>query len=65
MTAPPRWDGKSIRALDVRAKYGINILVVKSGSGKTLSVVPSPDYVIRKGDILVVIGTGEDIRRLQ
>ncbi len=65
INAPPQWDGKSIRALDVRARWGINILVVKSSDGKTLSVVPSPDYVVHRGDILVVIGANDDIRRLE
>lgn len=65
MNVPQRWDGHSIRELDVRARHGINILVVKSGDGRTLSVVPSPDYVIRRGDILVVIGSNEDIRKLK
>ena len=65
MNVPPRWDGHSIRELDVRARHGINILVVKSGDGRTLSVVPSPDYVIRRGDVLVVIGSNEDIRKLK
>lgn len=65
MNVPQKWDGHSIRELDVRARYGINILVVKSGDGRTLSVVPSPDYVIRRGDVLVVIGTNEDIRKLK
>lgn len=64
INAPPRWDGKSIRALDMRARYGLNILVVKAGDGRTLSVVPSPDYVVHKGDVLVVIGANEDIHRL-
>lgn len=29
MNVPQKWDGHSIRELDVRARYGINILVVK------------------------------------
>ncbi len=65
ITAPLKWSGQSIRKLDVRARYGLNILVVKSGEGRTLSVVPSPDYVVHKGDVLVVIGSNEDIRRLK
>ncbi len=65
MSVPRSWDGKSIRQLDVRARLGINILVVKGGDGRTLSVVPSPDYVVRMGDILVVIGANQDIGRLE
>ena len=64
VNAPPKWDGQSIRALDIRARYGLTILVVKRGDGHALSVAPSPGYVIKKGDILVVLGANEDIRKI-
>ena len=62
--APSRWCGKSIRQIDVRAKYGINILAVKNQDGSAINVSPEPDYIIRRGDVLVVIGANDDIRQL-
>ena len=62
--APSRWCGKSIRQIDVRAKYGINILAVKNQDGSAINVSPEPDYIIRRGDVLVVIGANDDIREL-
>lgn len=64
ITAPARWEGQSIRSLDVRAKYGLNILVIKRADGRAINVAPSPEYIISRGDILVVIGSNEDIKRL-
>ena len=62
--APERWAGKSIRQIDVRAKYGINILAVKSSDGAIINVSPEPEYVIRRGEVLVVIGANDDIKNL-
>ena len=62
--APSRWCGKSIWQIDVRAKYGINILAVKNQDGSAINVSPEPDYIIRRGDVLVVIGANDDIRQL-
>ena len=64
VAAPDRWGGKSIRQIDVRARYGINILAVKTHNGETIHVSPEPDYVIRRGDALVVIGANDDIKKL-
>lgn len=61
--APMRWCGKTIRQMNVRADYGINIMAVKGG-GQTINITPGPDYTIKSGDMLVVIGANEDIRKL-
>ncbi len=63
--APDRWAGKTIRQLDVRAKYGVNILAVKTGGGGQIHVSPGPDYMVRRGDTLVVIGANDDIKELK
>ncbi|WP_458862622.1 potassium channel family protein [Acidaminobacterium chupaoyuni] len=62
--APEKWCTKTIRQIDVRAKYGINILAVKTKQGQTINVSPGPDYVITYGDVLVVIGANDDIKKL-
>lgn len=52
--APASWFNKSIRDLSIRAKMGINIIAVKNGVD--ITVAPGADYVIREGDIIVIIG---------
>ena len=52
--APRSWIGKTLKELNIRAKLGVNIIAVESG-GKT-NVSPAADYLIREGDIMVVLG---------
>ncbi len=62
--APPGdWVGNSIRALDVRAKYKVNIIAVRDKSGRML-VAPGADYILQDDDAVVTLGRNEDINRL-
>ncbi|HET7629447.1 MAG TPA: TrkA family potassium uptake protein [Bacillales bacterium] len=61
--ASKKMDGKTIIELDVRAKYGVNIVAIKREG--EINVSPSPNQVIHRGDILIVIGADEDINRLE
>ena len=63
--SPRKWIGSSIKKLDIRAKYGINILAIKSQDGRTISISPSPDYVIKAGDVLVVVGSNDDLQNIE
>lgn len=56
---PPKFFvGKSIRQLEIRAKYGVDVLSIKSRtkSRELLNVIPSPDYIIKENDRLVIAG---------
>jgi len=67
--------GKSIMELDLRRKTNVNIISIKRinttvdelGNPVVESTVefPSPSTVIKKDDILVVVGTEKDIDRLK
>lgn len=59
---PQNWVDKSLKDLSIRAKYGISILAVKGNS--SINVSPKADYVIKEDDLLVIIGSNSDIRRL-
>ncbi|EDL65042.1 potassium channel family protein [Bacillus sp. SG-1] len=56
-------NGNSLIDLDIRAKYGINIVAIKRG--KDILVSPQADEQIRTGDILIVIGADSDITRFE
>lgn len=56
-------DGHSLIDLDIRAKYGINIVAIKRKDD--ILVSPQASEVIRKGDILIVIGADLDINRFE
>lgn len=58
----PDWIGKSIRELDVRKKYQINILGIKVNEKMNLS--PEPNHVFTEQEHVMVIGKKDDLDRL-
>ncbi len=76
IVAPKSLEGKSIRESGVRSKYGIYIIAIKrnvprmsSGGDITYEekviVAPDPAEEILKGDILVVLGSTQNIERFK
>jgi trk system potassium uptake protein TrkA len=49
-----RWIGKSLRDLEFRNNYGMNVLLVRKLNSK-VEISPNGDYTIEEGDRLVVI----------
>jgi len=63
-TLPPKgWHGKSLNELNVRSKYGINIIALKRG--KDVNVSPSANEIIGINDILVVVGGTDELEKLE
>lgn len=61
--APPRIDGKTLKQLNLRAKYGVTLVLIKRG--KEINASPGADDVIREGDILVIIGDTASLEKFQ
>lgn len=59
LKAPAKWVGKTLKALDVRAHYGITILACKNDHD--INVSPSADYALCEDDVLIVLGRNEDL----
>jgi trk system potassium uptake protein TrkA len=57
------WVGKSLKELNIRAKYGINVMAVKNGLDINIAV--SAEEIIKEGDILVVIGHNDDLDKIE
>ena len=59
--APGPFTGYALPELDVRSRYGVQILLVRRPAGPDsedrIEVVPGPDTVLRRGDRLPVVGT--------
>lgn len=68
---PLSWVGKSIKEIDVRKKYELEILVVhhagseSEGKGSRPGEFPSPTLVIQPGDKLLVLGKPETIEKIK
>ena len=61
--APQVWYNKSIKELSVRARLGINIIAVKNGND--INIAPGADYVIREGDVVIIVGKYEALAKLR
>ncbi len=61
--APAAWYNKSIRDLSVRARLGINIIAVKKD--KDFNIAPGADYVVKEGDVLVIVGKNDALAKLR
>ena len=62
--APREFAGKSLVELDMRAKYNVQVIFVRSrvsSSEKGEILVPSPDYRIKETDSLVIAGPKEKV----
>ena len=60
---PAKWVGNSMLDLDVRRRYGLNILAILRG-GRFL-VSPAPDIPFETNDNVLVMGRKDDIERLE
>ena len=60
--APDAWVGKSLRQLNVRAKYGASVIAFRRA--QRLVAAPNPDDLIQKGDMLVLLGQADDLNHL-
>lgn len=61
--ASKEWEGKTLKDLKLRSKYGINIMAIKSKEDVNLS--PLADDIIYNDDIIVAIGSANDLSRLE
>ncbi len=70
--APPSFDGKTVMDLQLRQKYGVNLVAIKrdehnkkkkSDSAKIINV-PMPSTVVYENDILMVAGSDADLAKL-
>lgn len=54
--------GHNLKELDLRARYGIYIMAIKS-PGQELAIVPSPERYIQENDTLLVLGANRQLER--
>ncbi|PSL31079.1 trk system potassium uptake protein TrkA [Planomicrobium soli] len=63
LVATEKTANKSLNQVNINAKYGCTILAIKRG--EEVNIVPLPSDVIRLGDILIIIGHREDLKRFE
>ncbi|MBM7615929.1 potassium channel family protein [Alkaliphilus hydrothermalis] len=63
ITALDEWIDNTLIEANIRSKYGINVMAIKHGN--EINVSPTAKDVIHKGDVLVVIGHNNDLKKLE
>ncbi len=73
IAVPSKMAGKKLKESQIRTLFGVNVIAMKKkvtrmvkGTVKTeevFNVSPSPEDVLEKGDILVIVGREEDLER--
>jgi len=58
---PSQWDNKRIDEIDVRRRYGINILGIRNGK---MNMNPPYNAVLHKEDTMLVLGKNEELQRV-
>ncbi|WHY64756.1 TrkA family potassium uptake protein [Neobacillus sp. SuZ13] len=58
---PKSMTRKSLRDLDLRAQYNVNVIAILSS--ENLIISPFPEHLIQDGDKLVVIGHRDDLNK--
>jgi trk system potassium uptake protein TrkA len=70
--APPSFDGRTVMDLQLRQKYGVNLVLIKRGEHATKAKdekdkiinVPMPNTVIYRDDVLMIAGSDADLAKL-
>jgi len=62
---PPKFVGKTLKELDLRNKYGVQIIVIKEVIHDKVVLIPKANHVVKDSDILVALGRDEDLRKIQ
>lgn len=63
---PETFQGATLRNLDARRRFGVNVIEVKRrlGSDDEHRLIPGPDTELRAGDGLIVVGRPSDIANM-
>ncbi|MCM3628699.1 TrkA family potassium uptake protein [Paenibacillus glycanilyticus] len=63
LKAPEAMIGKSLKQLDIRAKFKCNVMAIKTHG--QMNIAPYADDLIRPEDILVIVGKNSDLSNLE
>ena len=61
LSIPEEWNGKTILQLDIRKKYGVNILGVRENGVLNMNI--TPDMTMDKGKSLLVLGNERSVQK--
>lgn len=62
---PQTWVGKNLRDLNLRVKYGVNVVAIKDSETSRINATPMADDDLHEDAIVVVIGSNDDLKKLE
>lgn len=67
ISPPKSFIGKSIRELDIRKKYGVDVLSIKIGtrSDAKVKAIPNPNHIFKEDQTIIVAGEIKNINLLK
>ena len=63
ISVPSGWVNKSLLDLNIRKNFNVNIIAIKHGND--INVNPSAEDKLLEGDVIVVIGSEEDMNKIK
>ncbi|SDZ09469.1 potassium channel family protein [Tindallia californiensis] len=63
IVSPKIWHDKSLMENNIRSRFGLSILAIKRE--EEINVSPQAEEIIRSKDVLIVVGSNEDLRKVQ
>jgi len=60
--ARKEWVGKTLKELDMRNVYNINVIGIKQGS--EITITPAADKLLSNVDVLIVIGNNKNLKKI-
>jgi trk system potassium uptake protein TrkA len=64
IASPEKFIGKNLRELDLRNKYGIQVIAIKELIPEKTTFVPKADFVLKDSDILVIMGEDKQLEKI-
>lgn len=59
---PDKWINKSIIDIDMRNKYGLNLLAIKKDDN--VDVTPMPTQILNEGDLMILLGEKSSLKKI-
>ncbi|MDQ0339715.1 trk system potassium uptake protein TrkA [Caldalkalibacillus uzonensis] len=65
VSASEKMNGRSLKELNLRAKYGCTVMAIKPKDEGKINISPNASDVVKTGDVLVLVGTNRDLNKLE
>lgn len=57
--------GKTLKALNLINRYGVQVLAIKGMAQNQLNMIPTGEYVLKDGDIMILLGPNDKLDLLR